>query len=72
MPLYGLVFTTDNKFPLIVYAHGAAGGGIDLIGYNTFFSQLASYGFVVVAHGSCSDACDVKVETHWTECAGVP
>ena len=44
----------DEKFPLLAYAHGALGGGVDIAGYVPFFDQLASYGFVIVAHKSCT------------------
>jgi len=45
----------DEVFPMIAYAHGAAGGGyLDINGYDAFFHQIASYGFVVAAHMSCN------------------
>lgn len=47
--------TSDGEtFPLIAYAHGAAGGGFFINGYDDFFHQLASYGFVIAAHKSCA------------------
>ena len=61
-----------QKFPLIVYAHGFAGGSIALLGYDSFFEQLASYGFVVIAHDSCDMTCHVKAPTNYTSCAGLP
>lgn len=47
--------TKDGEvFPLIAYAHGAAGGGLFINGYDDFFHQIASYGFVIAAHKSCA------------------
>lgn len=61
------------KFPLITYAHGAAGGDIDLVGYWNHFSQLASYGFIVVAPDSCDVGCtDASRGAPYTDCAGLP
>jgi dienelactone hydrolase len=63
----------EDIFPLIAYAHGAAGGGFDLNGYDEFFHQLASYGFVVAAHKSCSLGCSKPGGANkWTSCAGLP
>lgn len=47
----------DQQFPLIVYAHGAAGGGIDMSAYQHHFSEIASYGYVVIAPRSCFMGC---------------
>ena len=50
--------SSDLRFPLISYAHGAAGGGeLDIIGYHYIFSQMASFGYVVAAPASCSEGC---------------
>jgi predicted dienelactone hydrolase len=46
--------TAGQLFPLIAYAHGAAGGNFDINGYDIFFHQLASFGYVIAAHKSCS------------------
>jgi len=63
--------TKGQKFPLIAYAHGMAGGGIDIIGYELIFHQMASYGFVIAAHKSCSNGCTCG-RSRWTECNGLP
>ena len=58
------------KFPLISYAHGFAGGDVDLLGYYNHFSQLASYGFVVAAPDSCDVGCtDKSGGAPWADCA---
>jgi dienelactone hydrolase len=69
--VYAVCNTTDcPKFPLISYAHGAAGGDIDLLGYANHFEQLASYGFVVAAPDSCDVGCiDKSGGAPWTDCA---
>jgi dienelactone hydrolase len=46
-----------EKFPLIVYAHGAAGGRIDFIAYEKHIADLASYGYIVIAPKSCFMGC---------------
>lgn len=48
----------DDKFPLLVYAHGAAGGGIDILAYQKTFTDMAAYGFVVIAPQSCFLGCN--------------
>ena len=61
------------KFPLITYAHGAAGGDIDLVGYWAHFRALASFGFVVAAPDSCDVGCtDASRGAPYTDCAGLP
>ena len=61
------------KFPLLSYAHGMAGGDVDLLGYGAFFFQLASWGFVVAAPDSCDVGCtDPSGGAPWTDCAGLP
>lgn len=46
-------------FPLLSYAHGAAGGSwYSIEGYYSLWTQIASYGFVVVAPASCSMGCE--------------
>ena len=61
------------RFPLVSYAHGMAGGDIDLLGYAELFYQLASYGFVVAAPDSCDFGCtDPSGGAPWTDCAGLP
>ena len=61
------------RFPLVSYAHGMAGGDIDLLGYAELFYQLASYGFVVAAPDSCDVGCtDPSGGAPWTDCAGLP
>jgi len=47
-------------FPVIVYAHGAAGGGVDMTGYDKHFKDMAAHGFVVIAPMSCDIGCKVK------------
>jgi len=54
--------TEGVKFPLIVYAHGAAGGGVDMLAYNKHLGDLASYGFVVIAPKSCFIGCSPPKE----------
>jgi dienelactone hydrolase len=61
------------RFPLISYAHGLAGGDIDLLGYAQHFYELASYGFVVAAPDSCDFGCtDPSNGAPYTDCAGTP
>lgn len=62
------------NFPLLAYLHGYFLGGIDLFAYSKLFSQLASYGFVVVAPFSCDTGCkDEEVDPRWTDCLpGLP
>lgn len=61
-----------EKFPLVSYLHGLAGGGIDMIAYERLFADMASYGFVVVAPSGCSYGCKDKVGAPYTDCAGLP
>eukprot|EP00729_Bicosta_minor_P013944 gene13944-32501_t len=42
----------NATFPLLAYAHGAAGGG-----YYALWTQIASHGFVIAAPRSCSMGC---------------
>jgi len=64
--------TSQEKFPLISYAHGMFGGGTDILGYVDLFHQLASYGFVVAAHKSCSNGClHPGGASKYTNCAGL-
>lgn len=51
-----------EKFPLIVYAHGAAGGGVDALAYEKHLGDLASYGFVVIFPKSCFMGCSPPKE----------
>jgi len=51
-----------EKFPLLVYAHGAAGGGVDMLAYEKHLGDLASYGFVVIAPKSCFMGCSPPKE----------
>lgn len=46
-----------EKFPLIVYSHGAAGGRFDFIAYEKHIGDIASYGYVVIAPKSCFMGC---------------
>jgi len=57
-----------EQFPLISYAHGLAGGSIDLLGYTAMFNQLASWGFVVVAPNTCNLGCSDPVKSPWADC----
>jgi len=64
---------TGEKFPLIAYAHGIDGGGFDMLGYTFLFKQMASYGFVIAAHKSCSTGCNKPGGMNpWTKCNGLP
>ena len=59
------------KFPLVPYLHGIF--SVDLIGYTNLFSQIASYGFVVVAPFSCNLGCadaHAARDSRYTECGG--
>lgn len=57
-----------EKFPMIAYAHGLAGGSVDLLGYAEHFNQLASWGFVVVAPNTCNLGCSDKVKSPYADC----
>jgi len=46
-----------EKFPLVIFAHGAAGGRIDMLAYQKHFNDLAAYGFIVIAPKSCFMGC---------------
>jgi hypothetical protein len=55
-----------TKFPILSYAHGAAGGGwYTFEGYFALWRQIASHGFVVVATKSCSVGCKGKGNKGW-------
>jgi len=58
---YVITFPSNSsqgqRFPLISYAHGAAGGRVDMLAYQHHFNDLASYGFVVIAPKSCFMGC---------------
>jgi predicted dienelactone hydrolase len=58
---YGIAYPKNaaagQKFPLIVYAHGAAGGGVDFLAYEKHLADIASYGYVVIAPKSCFIGC---------------
>lgn len=54
---YPLSGADGEKFPLIVFAHGAAGGGVDTLAYEKHLGDLASYGFVVIFPKSCFMGC---------------
>ena len=66
--------SSGAKFPLVPYLHGMAGGGLALLGYAELFSQMASYGFIVIGTYSCGLGC---VDAHklsnarWL-CGGLP
>jgi len=60
--------TAGEQFPLISYAHGLAGGSIDLLGYAKLFSQMASFGFIVVAPNTCNLGCADKVKSPYADC----
>jgi hypothetical protein len=67
--------TPGEKFPLIPYLHGVLGGDLDLLGYTALFSQMASYGFVVVGTFSCNTGCHdthLPKNSRWTACGGLP
>lgn len=65
---------SNGTFALLVYAHGFLGGGeLDIHGYDLLFHQIASYGFVVAAHASCSQGCTRPGgPSRWTACGGLP
>jgi len=60
-----------GKFPLVSYAHGALGGGLDMLGYTYLFNQMASYGYIIAAPGSCNTGCRNTAATPYTDCAGL-
>jgi len=60
-----------EKFPLISYAHGMAGGSFDLLGYTRHFNRLASWGFVVVAPNTCNNGCKDAVKSPYADCNSV-
>ena len=67
--------TPGSKFPLIPYLHGVLGGDLDLLGYTELFSQMASYGFIVVGTFSCNTGCEdahKPSNSRWTACGGLP
>eukprot|EP00930_Biecheleria_cincta_P099163 TRINITY_DN90806_c0_g1_i1.p1 TRINITY_DN90806_c0_g1~~TRINITY_DN90806_c0_g1_i1.p1 ORF type:complete len:315 (-),score=30.94 TRINITY_DN90806_c0_g1_i1:119-1063(-) len=49
--------TESQQFPLLVFAHGAAGGGMDMEIYREHLKDVASFGFVVIAPSSCFMGC---------------
>jgi len=61
----------EETFPLLVYAHGAAGGNYDINGYDLLFRQMAEHGFIVIAHRSCNSGCRDTTPSEWTTCAGI-
>ena len=65
------------KFPLVSYMHGMSGGGpVDIVAYRQLLEDMASFGLVVVAPGSCGPLsgkpCDDKINAPYTDCAGLP
>jgi len=63
--------TAGQMFPLISYAHGFLGGGLDMLGYSYLWNQMASFGFVIVAPSSCNVGCDDRSNAPYTDCAGL-
>lgn len=69
--------TATDKFPVISYSHGMAGGGMGPIGYESIaygamFTQLASHGYIVVAGETCNtNGCGDKINAPYTDCAGL-
>jgi dienelactone hydrolase len=61
--------TDATKFPILSYAHGAAGGGwYTFEGYYALWTQIASHGFIIVAPKSCSVGCkDGGWDTYYEE-----
>jgi len=58
-----------EKFPLISYAHGAAGGGkVDILGYTRLFNDMASYGFVIAAPNLCNTGCSDTEMHPYADC----
>lgn len=69
MLFYPRTTNADEKYPMVVFAHGKACGGDHLIHYYTDInSDLASWGFIVVAPLSCPDlSCDYfDMDILWT------
>lgn len=65
---YPVPRTPGEKFPLISYAHGAAGGGwYTFAGYFSLWEQMASYGLIIAATKSCTYGCKDKTNgsTGW-------
>ena len=50
--------SAGQQFPLISFSHGDFGGGPFIWVYTTLLEQIASFGFVVIAHASCFPTCD--------------
>lgn len=49
-----------RTFPLLSYAHGDAGGGIDSIAYKPILETMASYGFILIFTRACNVGCADK------------
>ena len=61
-----------EAFPLVPYLHGGLGGGDLIAAYTPLFSQLASWGLVVLAPLGCSLGCnDAANSSRWTACGGL-
>ena len=62
--------TAEGRFPLVAYAHGFDDRGY--VDYTDLFSDLASWGYVVVAPLSCRWGCvgDCKSQKHDPPCFG--
>jgi len=56
-PHTAFIFHASLTVPLIAYAHGLFGGGLFETAYNSLFSSLSSFGYVVVAPRACPFGC---------------
>eukprot|EP00948_MAST-09A_sp_MAST-9A-sp1_P004238 g4238.t1 len=73
LDVYAPIEAGNKTFPLLVYSHGAGGGGqIDWLAYIPLLSKIASYGFVVTSTRSCNEGChdDCKSLDHDPSCFG--
>ena len=48
----------DQKFPLLIFAHGKHAGGNSIFMQTPMLEIVASHGYIVTAHRSCSSGCD--------------
>lgn len=66
----------DERFPLVSYMHGMSGGGpVDIVAYHQLFMDMAAFGLVIVAPGSCGalsgKPCNDPINAPYTDCAGI-
>lgn len=60
--------TDSQQFPLLVFAHGAAGGGVTMEIYREHLRDVASFGFIVIAPSSCFMGCSGSYVPDWHGC----